>query len=83
MIQLSTDFRAKVDNCDDVQLDLAFALLKYKEIGILRKAKCFAFIFGADEYELIESLPKATDGRILDKSSRTSIHDVLLERAKR
>ena len=78
---LPSKFIEAINGCNDVQLDLAFACLKYREIGILRKAKCFAIIFDTNEMDLIESLPKATDGRILDKPSRTMIHDALIERA--
>jgi len=35
-----------------------------------------------DEADFIESLPKASDGRILDKPSRSIICDTLIERTK-
>lgn len=90
MKTLSRKFLKAVSNCDEVQLDLAFAALKYRELGILRKIRCFAFIFFAqkpdsfarDEAELIESMPATTDGRVLDKPSRTLVHDALIERVK-
>ena len=66
--------------CNDTQLDLGFAILKYREIGIARKAKCFAEIFKVNEQNLLDSLPKAADDRILDKASRKVIHGFLFER---
>lgn len=70
-------------SCSDVQLDEAFAVLKYREIGILRKVKCFADIFRSNENDLVDSLPKAGDGRILDKPSRDVIHELLIKRTKK
>jgi len=51
--------------------------------------KCFALVFfstkppdfAEKEMELVDSLPKASDGRILDKPSRNAICDLLIERA--
>ena len=74
--------RNAIAKCNPTQLDLGFACLKYREMGILRKAQGFAHIFGVKVTEIINDLPKTEDGRILDKPSRHLIHDILLEKAK-
>ena len=70
-------------NCDESQLDLAFAILKYKEIGIVRKIKCWAKIFDMDGNELVDSFPKSIDNRVLDKTSRKIVHNYLMERIQK
>jgi len=73
-----------IKGCSEAQLDAMFGMLKYREVGILRKISAFAVILHLSEEEkseLIDSLPKASDGRILDKPSRNAICDLLIERA--
>ncbi len=77
-----SSFRAAVAKCTPIQLDLGFACLKYREMGIFRKAQGFAHIFGINADEIVRDLPKTEDGRILDKPSRHIIHDILLVKAQ-
>jgi hypothetical protein len=81
MNTLPTELLNAITEADEAKLDSAFAVLKYREIGILRKARCWALIFGVDENDLLDSLPKASDSRILDKISRTMVHEELIKRA--
>lgn len=71
-----------IKTADDVEVDTAWSILKYKEIGIKRKLLCMALVFGLEESDLIDVAPKDTDGRILDKATRTEIHDSLIKRSK-
>jgi hypothetical protein len=81
--QLPNSFLDAVAGCSDTQLDTAFAVLRDMKNGILRKSKCFALIFQTSEDELIDSLPKTDDGRILDKISRNMFCAVLVDRQNR
>lgn len=68
-----------IKDADPIEIDSTWALLKYKNLGILRKLKCLALIYCLEEAEIIESAPKDSNGRILDKETRTAIHSTLLE----
>lgn len=71
-----------IDQIDDTGLDALWAILKYKEIGILRKVKCMAYILNVSADELINQLPQ-DEGRLLDKPTRTQIHEHLIARSKK
>ena len=61
------------------QIDILWAILKYKEIGIYRKVKCMCVVLGSDLEGAVSLLPKDQDGRILDYKSRHMIHDILIK----
>ncbi len=71
----------KLSNASETELDVAFALLKYKEIGIYRKIKGLCLAFGLNFEEVIKILPQE-NGRLLDRETRHYIHDFMLARAK-
>lgn len=61
------------------QIDILWAILKYKEIGIYRKVKCMATALNLNLEDLVTLLPKDVEGRILDYKSRHMIHDSLIK----
>lgn len=69
-----------VKKSDDVTADALWAILRYKNIGILRKMKCICKVLGLDHVEVLENIPKDEKGRYLDKPTRQMIHDALIER---
>lgn len=71
----------KLTNASEIELDVAFALLKYKEIGIYRKIKGLCLAFGLNFDEVMKGLPQE-NGRLLDRETRHFIHDFMLARAK-
>lgn len=71
----------KLSNASETELDVAFALLKYKEIGIYRKVKGLCLAFNLNFEEVIKILPQE-NGRLLDRETRHFIHDFMLARAK-
>ena len=71
-----------VKTCSDAVLDSLWAILKYKEIGILRKIYSICEILGLDSKAIIEYLPKSSDERLLDKETRQIIHTILINRSK-
>jgi len=71
----------KLSNASEIELDVAFALLKYKEIGIYRKIKGLCLAFGLNFDNVVKTLPQE-NGRLLDRETRHYIHDFMLARAK-
>lgn len=74
--------QSRIEQVDDTGLDALWAILKYKEIGILRKIKCMCYILNLCPDEVISQLPQSED-RILDKPTRTEIHSYLIARSKK
>jgi len=62
-----------------VQVDTLWSILKYKEIGILRKVKCMSEVLRLNAPAIIDELPTDDEGRILDYKTRHMIHDVLIK----
>jgi hypothetical protein len=69
-------------NASNAQLDCLWAILKYKEIGILRKVKCMKEILQFDLDQALKELPLNDNGYIVDYKTRHLIHDILLEKSK-
>ncbi|MDB4314456.1 hypothetical protein N9955_00345 [bacterium] len=67
-----------IKEADPVEVDTAWAVLKYKNIGILRKLKSLCLIFDLDEEGILDEAPKDESGRILDHETRHAIHDELI-----
>ena len=47
-----------VKKTNDVEADAIWAILKYKNIGILRKVMCICKVLNLDHKEVLSSLPK-------------------------
>ena len=62
-----------------VQVDTLWSILKYKEIGILRKIKCMSEVLQLNMGSVIDELPTDDEGRVLDYKTRHMIHDVLIK----
>lgn len=63
-----------------IELDIAFALLKYKEIGIYRKIQALCLSFDLNLDEVLKGLPQE-EGRLLDWETRHFIHHYMITRA--
>lgn len=74
-----------IKSSNPAQIDCLWAILKYKEIGILRKVKCMAEVFGPqfDLDQALRELPINDTGYIVDYKTRHLIHDVLLSVSKK
>jgi hypothetical protein len=72
-----------IKDSDEVEVDALFGLLKYSEIGIMRKLKCMALVLDLDEDQVLEEAPKDANGRILDHETRHAIHEVLLKQSQK
>jgi hypothetical protein len=69
-----------VKKTDDVEADAIWAILKYRNIGILRKVMCICKVLKVEHEDILPSLPKDENGRHLDKPTRKLIHDALIIR---
>jgi len=69
-----------VKKSDDVTADAIWAILKYRNIGILRKVMCICKVLNLEPNDVLDILPKDENGRYLDKPTRKMIHDALIER---
>ena len=78
---MNNPLTAKLSNANETELDVAFALLKYREIGVYRKIKALCLAFDLNFEEVVKTLPQE-NGRLLDSQTRHFIHDFMLARAK-
>jgi len=70
----------KLEEANMVELDIAFALLKYREIGIYRKIQAICLSFNLNLDEVLKGLPQE-EGRLLDWETRHFIHHYMIARA--
>jgi hypothetical protein len=75
-----TKIASAIQNTEEVEIDALWAILKYKEIGILRKVMCICHILNIDSKEILEEIPQDENGRFLDKPTRNMIHNALIKR---
>ncbi len=71
-----------IRQANSAQIDCLWAILKYKEIGILRKVKCMSELLRFDLDKACSELPVNENGFIVDYKSRHLIHDILLEKSR-
>jgi hypothetical protein len=64
------------------EIDGLWAILKYKDIGILRKLKSMSALLDIDDNKVIDEAPKDEDDRVIDFKTRNQIHKVLLQVSK-
>lgn len=67
-----------IQNASPETIDGMWAILKYRDIGVLRKLKAMAALLNLELDEVVEEAPKDKHGRILDKPTRQTIHDALI-----
>lgn len=79
---MSNTLAKAIEKSKPEQIDLCWAILKYKEIGVLRKIKALCSAFCLDLEQVVSELPKDENGRIIDWSTRHMIHDSLMQLIK-
>jgi hypothetical protein len=72
-----------IEKSEPEQIDLCWAVLKYKEIGILRKIKALCAAFDLNLDRVMSELPKDENGRVIDWETRHMIHDSLIKISKK
>lgn len=70
----------KIQQSNAAQVDALWAILKYKQIGILRKLQSMCEVIKLPFESLEQELPKDSEGRILDFESRKQIHTFLINK---
>ena len=70
-----------IEKATPEQIDLCWAVLKYKEIGVYRKVKSLCSAFGLNFDKVIAELPQQ-EGRVLDRETRHLIHETLIKASK-
>lgn len=79
---MSNTLANAIEKSKPEQIDLCWAVLKYKEIGILRKIKALCSAFNLNLEQITSELPKDDNGRIIDWETRHMIHDSLIKMSK-
>ena len=79
---MSNTLAKAIEKSKPEQIDLCWAILKYKEIGVLRKIKALCSAFSLDLEQVIFELAKDENGRIIDWETRHMIHDSLIKVSK-
>ena len=64
------------------EIDGLWAILKYKDIGIMRKLKSMSALLDIDSLKVIHEAPQDEEQRIIDYKTRNQIHKILLEVSK-
>jgi len=77
--EIGTTLVNAIKDANPVQVDTLWSILKYKEIGILRKVKCMSEVLHLNTGAVINELPTDDEGRVLDYKTRHMIHDVLIK----
>ena len=72
-----------IELAESEEIDGLWAILKYKDIGIMRKLKSMSALLDIDDNKVIDEAPKDEDNRIIDFKTRNQIHKILLEIANK
>ena len=75
--------KTAINRAGEEKIDGLWAILKYREIGIMRKLKSMSALLGLREEEVISEAPQDENNRILDYTTRQEIHETLLEASKK
>lgn len=72
----------RISEANEHQMDALWAILKYRDMGILRKVCAMCEVLGLDKDEVVSSLPQDEDGRIYDSKNRFLLSRALLNAKK-
>ena len=75
--------KSEINGAGEEKIDGMWAILKYRESGIMRKLKSMSALLGLQEDEVIAEAPQDENNRILDYTTRQEIHETLLEVSKK
>mgnify|MGYP001196366512 CR=1 FL=1 len=68
----------KISEANQNQMDALWAILKYRDMGILRKIYAMCEVLGLDKDEVVSNLPQDENGRIYDSKNRFLLSRALL-----
>ena len=72
----------EISYANSAQLDALWAILKYRDMGILRKVLAMCEVLNLDEDEVVSLLPQDDSGRIYDSKNRHLLSQALIEASK-
>ena len=70
----------KIGEANEYQMDALWAILKYRDMGILRKIFAMCEVLGIDKNEVVSNLPQDENGRIYDSKNRFLLSRALLNK---
>ena len=70
----------KISEANEHQMDALWAILKYRDMGILRKVYAMCEVLGIDKNEVVSNLPQDEKGRIYDSKNRFLLSRALLSK---
>ena len=73
---------AEISYANEAQLDALWAILKYRDMGILRKVLAMCEVLSLDAEEIVAKLPQDKHGRIYDSKNRYLLSQALIEAGK-
>ena len=69
----------KISEANEHQMDALWAILKNREMGILRKILAMCEVLRIDKDEVVSHLPQDENGRIFDSKNRFLLSRALLK----
>lgn len=72
-----------ISKAKEEEIDGLWAILKYREIGILRKLNSMSKLLGLKAEKVIAEAPKDENDRILDYDTRKTIHEFLIKASQK
>jgi|TARA_R110002167_G_scaffold38405_1_gene119594 hypothetical protein len=68
-----------ISRANESQLDALWAILKYRDMGILRKVLAMCEVLNLDENKVVSRLPQDENGRIYDSKNRHLLSQALIK----
>lgn len=72
----------KISEANEHQMDALWAILKYRDMGILRKILAMCEVLGLDKEEVISNMPQDENGRVYDSKNRFLLSQALMQATK-
>ena len=72
----------KISEANEHQMDALWAILKYRDMGILRKILAMCEVLGLDKEEVISHMPQDENGRVYDSKNRFLLSQALMQATK-
>lgn len=72
----------KISEANEHQMDALWAILKYRDMGILRKICAMCEVLGLDKDEVVSNIPQDENGRVYDSKNRFLLSQALIEASK-
>lgn len=72
----------EISNANDAQIDALWAILKYRDMGILRKVLAMCEVLNVDSNIVVANLPQDENGRIYDSRNRYILTKALVSASK-